>query len=75
VIDTSALVAGTVADHVHDDLAREELRGGLGIPAIVMAETFALRRRAFGLTAAGAESLLHPWTAGSGPEVGTPDGG
>ncbi|CAN5265748.1 hypothetical protein BH23ACT9_BH23ACT9_14480 [soil metagenome] len=63
MIDTSALVAGLVADHVHHDLARLELRRGLRIPAIVMAETFAVLRRAFGQTAAGAESLLHPWSA------------
>lgn len=63
MIDTSALVAGLVADHVHHDVARVELRGGVRIPAIVMAETFSVLRRAFGQTATEAESLLHPWSA------------
>lgn len=63
MIDTSALVAGLVAEHEHHARARPELRGDLRVPVIVVAESFAVLRRAFGLSAATAGALLQRWTA------------
>ncbi|MGI9015898.1 MAG: type II toxin-antitoxin system VapC family toxin [Euzebya sp.] len=62
MIDTSALVAALVAEHEHHDLARAELTSQTKVPVIVVAETFAVLRRAFGQTAAATGTLLGPWT-------------
>lgn len=66
MIDTSALVAGLVADHEHHDLARPHL-GGARVPAIVLAETFAQLRRTFRQRADTSAALLRPWW-GAAPE-------
>lgn len=63
MIDTSALVAGLVAEHEHHTVARPELRSDLRLPVIVAAEAFAVLRRAFGLDARTAVGLLRPWTS------------
>lgn len=61
-MDTSALVAGLVADHQHHRRARRHLRADGSVPAIVVAETFSQLRRTFGQSASTAIGLLTPWT-------------
>lgn len=68
MIDTSALVAGLVAEHEHHGLARRHLSRDARISSIVLAETYAQLRRTFGQTAAAATAILAPW-AGDGERI------
>lgn len=60
-MDTSALVAGLVADHEHYARARAHMSSDGRISAIVLAETFAQLRRTFRQPARAAAALLQPW--------------
>jgi predicted nucleic acid-binding protein len=66
VIDTSVLVAGLIEDHEFYALARPSVVTAAGgrIPGIVLAETWAVLRRApWNLDSATVEKALAPWIA------------
>lgn len=65
MIDTSVLVAGLTENHEFHALARPALVTASGrIPGIVLAETWAVLRRApWNLDAATVEQALSPWIA------------
>lgn len=72
MIDTSALVAALVGDHVFHPRARQHLSADSVIPAIVLAETYAQLRRTFGQSAGAASALLRPWTSDPARIADTP---
>jgi predicted nucleic acid-binding protein len=64
MIDTSVLVAGLVSSHEFHELARPTIVAARNepVPGIVLAESWAVLRRApFNLDAAIVESALAPW--------------
>lgn len=72
MIDTSAMVAGLVADHEHHELARPHLHDLGSVSAIVLAETFAQLRRTFRQPVTVATSALLPWSTEPGRVLDTP---
>lgn len=66
MIDTSVMVAGLVSNHEFHAVARPHVVGSVRrqVPGIVVAETWAVLRRApWNLDAATVEAALAPWAA------------
>jgi len=61
VIDTSAMLAALMTQHEHHGLARPHLPKEGPVPAIVLAEVYALLRRTFALTADAALQAIGYW--------------
>lgn len=72
MIDTSAMVAALVATHEFHELARRHLRVQLRVPAIVLAETYAVLRRGFVQPADVTAALLRPWSSNDQHILATP---